>query len=271
MAGLDVHLVLSGPPVDPPSPGVGWRRPSAPRSTSSATADRAEREAPSRDVAAELTSAGRRPYVIETGGSGAIGAYGQVLAGARGHGAGGRPGLGIDRIVLPSATGGTQAGLLVGPSRRRRGSPASPSPDRSTSCDRVIAMRLATGLGGAIDAAAIDLDESQLGAGYGRPSERRRRRPAELLARTEGILVDPIYTAKALAGLIAGVRSGRGTANGSCSGTPAACPVCSSRSSTEQPIILDRGASPSCWGAPQIRGVGAGGQRSDVVRDLGRP
>ncbi|MEA2578316.1 MAG: L-cysteate sulfo-lyase, partial [Chloroflexota bacterium] len=54
---------------------------------------------------------------------------------------------------------------------------------------------------------AIDFDEGQLGDGYGRPTAAATE-AAELLARAEGILTDPIYTAKALAGLIASVRSG---------------------------------------------------------------
>ncbi len=57
------------------------------------------------------------------------------------------------------------------------------------------------------DEAAIDLDERQLGAGYGRPTAEAAE-AAALLARTEGILTDPIYTSKALAGLVAGVRGG---------------------------------------------------------------
>ena len=59
----------------------------------------------------------------------------------------------------------------------------------------------------AVDDADIVLDESQLGDGYGRPTEAAAE-ATRLLARTEGILVDPIYTAKALAGLVALVRSG---------------------------------------------------------------
>ena len=55
--------------------------------------------------------------------------------------------------------------------------------------------------------AAHDLDESQLGDGYGRPTLAAAE-ATELLARTEGILTDPIYTAKALAGLVATVRAG---------------------------------------------------------------
>ena len=54
---------------------------------------------------------------------------------------------------------------------------------------------------------AIRLDDDQLGAGYGRPTAAAEA-AARLLARSEGILVDPIYTAKALAGLIERVRSG---------------------------------------------------------------
>jgi 1-aminocyclopropane-1-carboxylate deaminase/D-cysteine desulfhydrase-like pyridoxal-dependent ACC family enzyme len=54
---------------------------------------------------------------------------------------------------------------------------------------------------------AVELDESQLGPGYGIATEASKT-AATLLARTEGILVDPIYGAKGLAGLIDLVRSG---------------------------------------------------------------
>ena len=53
----------------------------------------------------------------------------------------------------------------------------------------------------------IELDESEIAEGYGVPSEAAAA-AADRLARTEGILVDPVYTAKALAGLIGLVRSG---------------------------------------------------------------
>ena len=60
----------------------------------------------------------------------------------------------------------------------------------------------------AVGAGDIVIDETQLGDGYGRPTAAADE-ATRLLARTEGILVDPIYTAKALAGLVADVRSGR--------------------------------------------------------------
>ena len=54
----------------------------------------------------------------------------------------------------------------------------------------------------------VVLDDEQLGPGYGRRSEAADE-AARMLARTEGLVVDPIYTAKALAGLVARVRDGR--------------------------------------------------------------
>jgi 1-aminocyclopropane-1-carboxylate deaminase/D-cysteine desulfhydrase-like pyridoxal-dependent ACC family enzyme len=205
MAGLAVHLVLSGPPVDPPGPGIVLARAFGATVLQLATADRAERDASVERVAAEVAASGHRPYVIEAGGSGVIGAWGQVLAGREVVEQAATVGLAIDRIVLPTATGGTQAGLLVGvpPSTRVTGVVvARPSGELRP----VIASTVAS-LGGSVSASSIELDESQLGEGYGRPSEAGAE-AAALLARTEGILVDPIYTAKALAGLISGVRSG---------------------------------------------------------------
>ena len=67
--------------------------------------------------------------------------------------------------------------------------------------------------GGGADGAAspaagqVELDETQLGDGYGRPTTAASE-ASSLLARTEAVLVDPIYTAKALASLVARVRSG---------------------------------------------------------------
>jgi 1-aminocyclopropane-1-carboxylate deaminase/D-cysteine desulfhydrase-like pyridoxal-dependent ACC family enzyme len=78
---------------------------------------------------------------------------------------------------------------------------------------RTAVTGLVVGLGGVpglatVPGADIAIDGGQLGDGYGVPSEAADE-ATRLLARTEGILVDPIYTAKALAGLIALVRSGR--------------------------------------------------------------
>jgi D-cysteine desulfhydrase/L-cysteate sulfo-lyase len=55
---------------------------------------------------------------------------------------------------------------------------------------------------------SIDVDDSQIGGGYGLTTPASIEATV-LLARTEGIVLDPVYTAKAMAGLIQGVRDGR--------------------------------------------------------------
>lgn len=205
MAGLGVELVLSGPPVEPPGPGIRLATLLGARIHQLPSADRALREATVAQVVDDLERAGHRPFVIETGGSGPIGAFGQLMAAREVLIQAESAALGLDRVVLPSATGGTQAGLLAGlpPATRVTGiAVARPAAEL-----RPVIGGLVAALGGEIDVDAIELDERQLGDGYGRPSAAAAE-AAELLARTEGILVDPIYTAKALAGLISGVRSG---------------------------------------------------------------
>jgi 1-aminocyclopropane-1-carboxylate deaminase/D-cysteine desulfhydrase-like pyridoxal-dependent ACC family enzyme len=205
MAGLAVHLVLSGPPSDPPGPGVQLMRTFGATVHQLPSADRRARVARVADVAAEVRAAGGRPYVIETGGSGAVGAYGQLLAGHELLDQARAIELGVDRIVLATATGGTQAGLIaaLAPETRVTGVVVARSADEL----RPVIASTVEALGGAIEPGAIELDDTQLGDGYGRPSAAATE-AAGLLATTEGILVDPIYTAKGLAGLVAGVRSG---------------------------------------------------------------
>jgi D-cysteine desulfhydrase family pyridoxal phosphate-dependent enzyme len=211
-AGLDVHLVLSGPPL--PSPGPGQRLMELFGATVhvTATADRDEREARVEAVAGRLREAGRRPYVIGVGGSGPIGAYGQVGAGREAVDQWRTAGIDPAAIVVPSATGGTQAGLLVG--SRMAGSAVAvvgvavarpPEELRQAIVATMAGLAELTGV--SVDPAAVDIDTDQLGRGYGVPTEAASE-ATSLLARPEGILVDPIYTAKALAGLVARVRAG---------------------------------------------------------------
>jgi 1-aminocyclopropane-1-carboxylate deaminase/D-cysteine desulfhydrase-like pyridoxal-dependent ACC family enzyme len=204
-AGLAVHLVLSGPPLDRPGPGVRLAEAFGATVHQLPTADRDQREAKVAEVADDVTARGGRPYVIGVGGTGAVGAYGQLLAGQEVVAQADEVALGIDRIVLASATGGTQAGLLAGarPATRVTGIVVARTADEL----RPVIARTAAELGVVVDPAEIDLDERFIGAGYGRPTEAAQA-AGHLLARTEGVLVDPIYTAKALAGLVAGVRSG---------------------------------------------------------------
>jgi L-cysteate sulfo-lyase len=213
MAGLTVELVLSGPPASMPGPGVRLMRAFGATVRQLASADRAEREAEVARVTRDVVERGGQPYVIEVGGSGVLGAHGQSLAGFELFDQAETVGLTVDRIVVPSATGGTQAGLIVAAARHSPGTrvagvivarPAAELRPAIASMVRGLDPDAAVGVG---PDEAIDLDERQLGDGYGRPTAEAGA-AADLLARTEGILVDPIYTAKALAGLIADARSG---------------------------------------------------------------
>jgi 1-aminocyclopropane-1-carboxylate deaminase/D-cysteine desulfhydrase-like pyridoxal-dependent ACC family enzyme len=213
VAGLDVHLVLSGPPTDPPNPGVRLALMLGATVHQAATDDRAERVAIVERVVADQRAAGRRPHVIPVGGSGIVGAVGQVLAGMELIADWQGPGHAPDDLIVPSATGGTQAGLLVG--LRSAGAATVVHGFAVTAPDelRRAVAEIVRGLGEipgltAVDAAEIVVDGTHLGEGYGRPT-RAAAEAAGLLARTEGILVDPIYTGKALAGLVAMARDGR--------------------------------------------------------------
>ncbi|GAC1677331.1 MAG: D-cysteine desulfhydrase [Candidatus Limnocylindrales bacterium] len=215
-AGLAVHLVLTGPPAAAGAEGPNQRLDEMLGATVHVTAtdERAEREALVAEVAADARSAGRRPFVIGVGGSGPVGAAGQVLAGLELADQLAAAAVGAAAIVLPSATGGTQAGLLAGvmlarpPARTILGiAVASPAADLRPIIETTL-DELAPLTGVNVPRHLVILDGDQLGAGYGRRTAAADA-AAELLARTEGILVDPIYTAKALAALVARVRDGR--------------------------------------------------------------
>ncbi|HEX6867367.1 MAG TPA: pyridoxal-phosphate dependent enzyme, partial [Candidatus Limnocylindrales bacterium] len=212
-AGLDVHLVLSGPPA-PGGPGPNIRMAELLGATvhQLPTAERDEREAAVARIAAELREAGRRPWVIGVGGSGSVGAFGQVLAAKEALAQAEAAGVAVDAIVLPSATGGTQAGLIVGASLTSPrtvvdGVIVARPEDELRSAIAAMVAELAAWTGATVAADAIRFDPDQLGHGYGLPTPAADD-ATRLLAGTEGILVDPIYTAKALASLIAAVRSG---------------------------------------------------------------
>jgi 1-aminocyclopropane-1-carboxylate deaminase/D-cysteine desulfhydrase-like pyridoxal-dependent ACC family enzyme len=212
-AGLAVHLVMTGPPSVSPGPNERLDALLGAMVHVAATDGRADREALAARVVADLRRAGKRPCLIQVGGSGPIGAAGQVLAGIEMAGQADAARIAPSAVVVPSATGGTQAGLLVG--LRAAGSNAAvvgvavaALADELRPTIVGMLQGLATLVGIADDHADIDLTDAQRGPAYGVPTAAATE-ATQLLARTEGILVDPIYTAKALAELIARVRDGR--------------------------------------------------------------
>lgn len=216
-AGLAVEIVLSGPPASTPGPGVMLMKAFGAAIHELPTADRAARDTEVAHVARAVGARGSRPYVIDVGGSGVVGAWGQVLAGVELFDQAGASGLTIDAIVVPSATGGTQAGLIAAAAGRSAMTRvagvvvARPASELRPAIAAMVAELVTRAGPPAGDprpgAGTIDLDETRLGDGYGRPTPAAGE-AADLLARTEGILVDPIYTSKALASLVAAVRGG---------------------------------------------------------------
>jgi 1-aminocyclopropane-1-carboxylate deaminase/D-cysteine desulfhydrase-like pyridoxal-dependent ACC family enzyme len=209
--GLAAHLVLGGP-TSGAAANVALIELFGGIVHELLTEDRSEREALVARVAADLRATGRRVAVVPVGGSGAAGAWGQVLAALEVLDQAAMRDVVPDAIVLPSASGGTQAGLLVGSVLAGAATRvvgvlvARTEPELRPIVERLV-REVATLAG--IDAPLdrIELDAAQLAPGYGKTNAAADE-ASRLLARTEGILVDPVYTAKGLAGLIHLVRSG---------------------------------------------------------------
>ena len=174
---------------------------------------REARAAAVEDVAAELRQQGRTPVAIPLGASTPLGALGFVRAVGEMLEQGPAP----DVIVHASSSAGTQAGLLAGcalhgvPTRVIGVSPDDPSASIAGRIREVLrGMGSLLGIDGAALAAAqpIVVDDTFIGGGYGVPSDASRE-AQRLAAQREAMFVDNTYTAKALAALIASVRSGR--------------------------------------------------------------
>ena len=174
-------------------------------------ADRTARAACVQTVAEELRAAGRRPYVIPIGASTPLGAAGFVHGVAELLSQVAAP----DLIVHSTSSGGTQAGLVAGCALARvRTRVLGISADEPSGLlageIRHIIDGLPPLLGNGCDllaGVAVDVDDGFVGGGYGVPTTESRE-AIELLARTEAIFLDPTYTSKAMAGLVAKWRRG---------------------------------------------------------------
>ena len=164
-------------------------------------------------LAEELRGAGARPYVIPGGGSNAVGGLGYAAAAGEILDQAAEAGLEIGHLVVASGSGGTQGGLIAG--LAARGAAA-----RVTGIDidgqdpglegKVLAVAEGTaallGVEQAVLSGALSLAGGYSEA-YGKPTAEMVT-ALRLLAELEGILLDPVYTGKAMAGLIDLARQG---------------------------------------------------------------
>ena len=166
------------------------------------------------EVVERENASGRVPYVIPVGGSSGVGVFGYVagtaelvdqLAEAR---------VSPSRLYYASGSRGTQAGLTLGaklceaPYRVYGVAVSGGEPDKIERAKR-IANEAATRLGLPERLGFSDLftDQNFIGEGYGIPTTEALA-AIRLLATTEAIVLDPCYTSKAMAALIAHVQSG---------------------------------------------------------------
>ena len=169
------------------------------------------------EIAESLRSAGRRPYVVPYGGSNTTGAAGFVEAVRELTQQLSESAESITHIVFASSSGGTQAGLTVGKSLFGLDSKLiGIGIDKGASGDVPFAehvLRLANataerlGVRDRFSASDVTIRNDYLGDGYGVVGELERR-AIHMLAQTEGILLDPVYTGRAMGGLIDMIERG---------------------------------------------------------------
>ena len=166
-------------------------------------------------IAEGLKVEGRIPYVIPGGGSNALGALGYVACAGEIVAQSADLGVAFDAVVCASGSAGTHAGLLVGLEGARSGMPLTGVSVRRAQAEQValvagLAKRTAELLGqdAAIVADKTVVDDRWVGEGYALPTDTMIE-AVRLLAAQEGVLLDPVYTGKAMAGLIGQVREGR--------------------------------------------------------------
>jgi D-cysteine desulfhydrase len=203
-AGLECHLVLSG--GQPHSTTGNTRLDEIFGARLHFVGGREERTPAMERISSELRARGQRPVVIPLGASTALGAAGFALGVSELVAQGWRPHV----VVHASSSGGTQAGLvagaaLAGLSTRIIGVSA----DESASALQAIVDSLARGVlelaGSGAHAQPAEVRDAFVGNGYGIPTDESRE-ALTLLARSEGVVVDHTYTAKALACLVSLIR-----------------------------------------------------------------
>jgi D-cysteine desulfhydrase/L-cysteate sulfo-lyase len=167
------------------------------------------------DVAAELRRRGKRPFLVPLGGSGPEGIASYVSATEELLGQLAERSLRPSHLYVAVGSGGTYSGLLLGALNlgasyqvvgisvsRSRGYLLEQLPAAAAAAAAALGLQRAPASG------ELHVEDGYIGEGYGVITQGCREAIATV-ARTEGVLLDPVYSGKAMHGLIDHVRSGR--------------------------------------------------------------
>ena len=165
-------------------------------------------------LAEDLRKKGKKPYIIPGGGSNSIGALGYVACAEETMAQLFDEAIKIDKIVTASGSSGTHAGLLTGFKGVNANIPIvgiSVNRPMDTQTEAVYNLTNETmkklNINTTIDKSEVIVFDDYVGEGYSIPTDDMIE-AVQMLARTEGILLDPVYTGKTMAGLIALCRKG---------------------------------------------------------------
>jgi len=166
------------------------------------------------EVAEEVRSSGGKPYIVPGGASDKIGALGYVNCALELLTQANDQGLVIDHLVTATGSAGTQAGLIVGLTATSSNIPLlgiGVNVPQDVQEQKVFDLAVETaeyvGAPGVVKRGDVVANCDYVGDGYGIPTDSMND-AILLLARTEGLLFDPVYSGKALAGMLDLVRRG---------------------------------------------------------------
>ena len=163
-------------------------------------------------TAEELRAQGKKPFIIPGGASTPIGALGYAECAQEIMNQLDTIDLKIDHVVLAFGSSGTHAGMVAGmagikSSMKLHGINTSRPKEAQETLVYGLAEKTADLLGHSVDMEAVSCYEDYVGPGYSLSTDGMVE-AVKLFAKTEAILLDPVYTGKTAAGLIDLVRSG---------------------------------------------------------------
>lgn len=204
----------------------------------------ADMNAEMESLAEKLLAEGKSPYIIPGGGSNAVGALGYVNCARELAEQAAETGLKIDAVVHATGSSGTQAGLVTGLAAIQSdihllGIGVRAPQDKQEQMVYDLAVKTAAHLEmpNSVARTAVRADCGYVGPGYGMPTPGMVD-AIKLLARTEGLLFDPVYSGKGLDGLISLIAKGY-------------------FDGMENVVFLHTGGSAALFGYPEIFGLPA--------------